>query len=239
MALSGARLMGKTMADWKMLKAGLPTSLKLVKKQPLATKKYVKKEIHKNIENRYVLHYPSSEFGSISTIWVEHNLCEPTQGDTPSNRTGNEILIRSIEMKMIIQTGADELATDDATNVVRMILGLYTGPTNTPLADGGAGINEAYCKEIGTRGVLARKFLDKYIPLMITSTEKGAGDGYTPQIKQIKYYKYFKNGIKITYGDNTITYPNKRLILSMISDSSAITHPGIINGYIKVVFEDA
>jgi len=204
-----------------------------------ATKGFVKKMIHANIENKYVVSYPSVNFETINDDWTEFDFCSPSQGDGLFQRTASQISVRSIELKMVMSNGSAETLLDDPYNVVRMVIGQYHGSDDAPLTTAGAGINDPIMTAISTKANLVKKFYDKYITLQVTGTEKGQGDGYTPQLKQISYYKMFKKPLRITWGDGGDDYPSSRLIISMISDSSATVHPGVVNGYIKVMFEDA
>jgi len=161
------------------------------------------------------------------------------QGTGSNERIGNQVKIRSIEMKMVISTGTALSVLDDSFNVLRMVLALWGGNTTTPLATAPATtMNKPIRSGLSGAGFI-KKYLDKYIPITVTCPEASGGDGYTPGLRQIKYYKKFKIPLPITFATNATTYPDKRLILSMISDSSVTPHPGIINGYYVVCYEDA
>lgn len=203
---------------------------------PRPVKRYVLKEIHKNIENKSQQSALVDNFGSISNSWSELVVCNPAEGTQENQRVGRMITIRSLEIKGIICNGASGTLTDDPYNVVRVVVALWNGADVSPLGGGIANINSPITKTYFSGGNLIRKYLDQYIPLEVTGTEKGQGDGYTPQLKQFKYYK--KLNIKLYYAANDQTLYDKLLIVSMISDSSAVPHPGFVAGYIKVTFED-
>lgn len=212
---------------------------KLPPRVPRPIKRYVKKEIHKNIENKYFTTDLFTEFGAVNNVWQESNVCEPAQGDEVNNRQGRQIKIRSLEIKGVLTQGSNESLIDDAYNCMRIVIALWTGDDNAPLVGSSATINTPINKVLYTDGKLVRKYLDRYIALSVSSTEKGDGDGYAPKAYKFKYYKKFKTPITVNYGDSGITLPSKRLIVSMVSDSQAVVHPGFINGYILCTYEDA
>lgn len=213
---------------------------KTYRKPSRAVKQYVQRAIGANVENKQVTVSMNATFSAITTTWTEADLCNITQGVTGPARIGRKVKLCSLEINCVIAEGAAEILTDDPYNVVRCMVALWSGAAGTtPLATAGTTINAPIRKNLGTRNYLIKKYLDKYIGLQVTSTEKGGGDGYTPQLKNIKYYKKFKKPILITWGDDTTTYPDKRLMISMISDSSAVTNPGIIAGYAVMTYEDA
>lgn len=205
-------------------------------------KRIVQKEIDNRIEDKVMWFKLPTEFPSIGT-WDEANIANPIQGDGGSERIGKKINVKSVEIKGTLAGGANESAVDDFYNTVRIIIGLWNCANNTPMATletATAGmINSPVKKGVDDYALLEKKYLDKYIPFGVRTTEKGAGDGYTPDIKSFKYYKKFKKPIGIVWSDEGNTYPNHRLIMSCGSDSAAIPHPGFVAGYCIVHYEDA
>lgn len=205
-----------------------------------AVKKYVKKVLDNTIENKRSTLVLNSVWTSVGTNWIERSLCVPAQGTQAGQRVGNKIKIKSIELNGVISCGAYELLTDDPYNVVRIVIGEYTGAGSAPLATAGLNINSPIQAGYNNaRGLLKKKYLDKVIPLMVTSTEKGGGDGYTPQLKRVKYYKKFRTPINVVFADDGATYPSCQLFMSVISDSGAVTSPGFVQGFVNVTYEDA
>lgn len=204
-----------------------------------AVKAIVNRAIDRHMENKIVSQRLNVNFGTITTAWVESTLAQVQQGTAENQRLGRKIRIKSVFMKGVIAGGTNEVATDDPYNYVRLILGIYNGSGLTPLATAGALRDDPITTVLGCRSTLRKKLFDKYVTFQVTSTEKGGGDGYTPQLKQIKYYHRFKNGLLINFGDDNVTYFDKMLFLSCISDSAAAPSPGFIGGYIGLTFEDA
>jgi len=218
----------------KAFNRGVPPAQRV----PRGVKAYVAKAIDRNIENKHLGDSLDNTFDSLPNTWTELNVCNPAQGDTAQSRTGRQIKIKSIEIRGVIVQASVESALDEPYNTVRVVLGLYN-TSDTPLADSGTTIDGFVTTNLSTRAYLIKKYLDKYIAMGVSSTEKGGGDGYAPTVRTFKYFKRFKKPIVVMYGDDTTDYPNKRLILSMVSDSSVVPNPGFYHGYYLCTFEDA
>nr|UOF80228.1 capsid protein [Cressdnaviricota sp.] len=205
-----------------------------------AVKKYVAKKLDNAIEDKYnIIDMTAGGLTSIPSTWVEVNGVNPAQGIAKNQRIGTKIRVKSIEVNAVLAQGSGSVLTDDPYNIMRIVIGKYTGQTATPLATAGITMHQPIKKDwTDARGTLIQKYVDRYVPLEVQSTEKGGGDGYTPALKSFRYYKRFKNFV-ITYNDDTNNYPNQRLIMSVISDSGAVTNPGFVAGYTVVRYEDA
>lgn len=207
---------------------------------PKPVKRFVYKALAKHTEDKFT----SSNLAYLSSIgnaWIEAVQGNPSQGTDKNTRIGNMIKIKSYYLNGVIAAGANGNLADDAYNVVRVVLGVYGGiATGTPLQTAGLTLDSVIRTDWqNARGTLIQKIFDKYIPLTVTSTEKGGGDGYAPGLKRVKLYHKFKKPLTIQWNDNSNSYPNKKLILSVISDSSAVTNPGFVAGYQVCNFEDA
>jgi len=203
-----------------------------------AVKKYVTKALDVHTEDKYLTDALATDFASVSTDWIEKNMALPTQGVTNTQRVGAKIRVKSLEITGVLAGGADESLLDDAYNVMRCVIATYNAGVSTPLGTAAVTIDEPIMVQTSS-STLKRKLLDKYIHFNVVSTEQGEGDGYTPQLKQFKYFKRFPKGLLITFSDSTVTYPNTRLIMSMISDSAAVPNPGFVHGFWKICYEDA
>lgn len=205
-------------------------------------KNIVRKELDNAIEDKVIWQKLTANYASIGS-WNEQNICDPVQGTAQNQRIGKKVNVKAIEIKGVIAQGSAQAALDDAYNVVRVIIATWNAANNTPMATLEAAttgmINSPVKRGVDDYALLDRKLLDKYIPLNVNTTERAAGDGYTPQVKTFKYYKRFKKSLPILWSDNGNTYPNRRLILSCGSDSTAIPHPGFVSGYCIVHYEDA
>ena len=205
---------------------------------PKVVKNYIARRIDASREDQELPTNMRSVFPSISSIWTERPLFAVSTGTSEDARTGGKLKIKSVEIDGILAAGASETLADDPYNVVRIILGLYRGTVTNPLTTAGATIDSAITPYLNTGGNMIAKYMDRYIPLTITSTEKGDGDGYTPGLYHFKYKKYFKKGIVIDCQGTGASPYNKMLTLSLISDSDVVPNPGFIRGWMRCTFED-
>ena len=206
---------------------------------PRNIRAYVRRAIDTNVEDKHLSYNLDTLFPSVSNNWTEANVCNPDQGDTVSTRVGRRIRIKSISIRGILLGGVSDLSTDDVYNTVRIVIGLYQGTSNTPLAAGGQGYDNPLIATSGTSAGqrLIKKYYDKYHA--IQTCGKGLSAGYAPVPREFEFYKRFFRPIVVTYGDSTEDYPSKALIMSMQSDSMAASNPGFVCGYVMCKFEDA
>lgn len=201
-------------------------------------KQIVRKELDKSIEDK-IQYSNLGNFVSVGNAWIENSLTDIAQGTELWNRIGRSIRLRSLEIRGALAQGSTETAADDAWNVIRIVVGLYSNKSITPLASGGATLNTPITPKLCSNGQLLRKFMDKYVALNVTCNEQGAGDGYTPQVRTFKYFKKFKKPILINYNGANLGDANKHLQIGMLSDSALAVHPGFVCGFWKLCYEDA
>lgn len=215
----------------------LKLAAKAKPKKKLATVAYVNKAIHKNIENKF--HYGTlvTPFASVTSTWSEQAFGLIGRGTEVNRRIGNSITVKSIQLEMVIVGGAVNSVADDARNTIRMVLASWDGDSNTPLGTATWNMDYPIRRTLGpTASNMLKKYYDKYI----TIPSIGPDDtGYVAGMRKVSYYKYFKKGYKMNFADATENYPDKRLILSMISDSGVVPNPGVTNGYYVITYEDA
>jgi len=197
-----------------------------------------KQVVKKNVEQK-IMFGDLTAFNSVATTWAEVVLSAPLQGVDKQNRIGNRVGITSIEVYGTLCQASYGAALDDPYNTIRIVLGQWSAAASaTPCQSVSLGLNTPLRTNLNCLSMLQKKLFDKYIPLQVASTERGAGDGYAPEVKPFKLYKKFKNPIPIQFGDNNNTRPDKRLVLSMISDSGTAPNPGFVGGYWVVTFTD-
>jgi len=173
-------------------------------------------------------------FHSVSSAaWNEQLLCNPAQGTTQATRIGNRIGIVSIQIRGIICPGATAAAGDDPYNNMRIVLGMWD--IATPLQTAGATLNSYISKDVTAGHDLTRKLYDKFFTLHTGGL--GAVAGYVPINRPFNYSRKFKRPIQCQW--DAVGVANHYLVLSMLSDSAAPSHPGIVPGYVVVKFIDA
>ena len=97
---------------------------------PRSVRSYVRRVVSSNIENkRAAFDLSTNPFGSVGGAWSELNLNRVPQGVDVFARVGRRINVRSIEIKCVLCQGASGSTLDDPYNVMRVILGLYSGPS--------------------------------------------------------------------------------------------------------------
>jgi len=208
-----------------------------------SVRRYVRNVLDRHVEDKfqsYNIADAGTAFGSVGNAWQEFSVGLPAQGLTGATRVGRRIRLKYLKLYGIICQGSSGALLDDAYNATRIVVALWSGTSGTtPLQTSAFPMGYPLMKMTSLPGNgLIRKYLDRYIALNSNGTEKGQGDGYVPGIRTFKWFKRFTN-LYINFADDTYTYPDKRLQISMISDSSANPNPGFVTGHIVLCFEDA
>jgi len=204
-----------------------------------AVTKIVKKQLDKAIEDKYVDYAIEAQFSSVGATWIEYVVTAIGQGTTTLTRIGRKIRVKSLEITGVLTGGAAESAADDAYNAFRIVCLQTGGYIDAPLDDSNADIDTAIRTNSTGQGQIQKVLLDKYIALNTNGAEKGGGDGYAAQAKVFKWKHYFKGGLPIVWSTDTTSFPNRSLIVAMVSNSTAVVNPGFIAGRISICFEDA
>lgn len=212
------------------------------RKVPTAFKYYVKKAMDRAVEDKTTSDYLTTQFSSLSTTWTERDVTDIAQSLDVGGRVGRRIKIKSIQIRGIIQGGQQNSITDDAMNTVRIVVGTYDGgqnSTTTPLADASCSISSPIARTLNTGARLQRKHCDRVITLASPGPTGSSPGGYMPALRHFNFYRKFKYPFIIDFSSATANYPSRRLIVSMISDSSVSPNPFFSQGFFKVVYEDA
>jgi len=207
-------------------------------KKTYATTKYVKKMLASNVENKHNFNYLAIMLPSISSSWTEHVLTNISPGSSGNNRIGRRLSVKYLELRGVLAGGNSLTAADDPYSVVRIVLGQWK-TQSAPLTTATVTMNMPIMKNMNGCQGLEKKYYDKYIPLNVATAEAGAGDGYCPLIRNFHFRKYFKKPLVITFGDDTSNTSDHNIVLSCMSSSGIIPHPGFINGYYLISWEDA
>lgn len=176
-------------------------------------------------------------FNSVGTTWNELNLTSIGVGTGITQYTGSEYRIKSIMFYGILASGAVNGAADDDFNCFRIILASWmdsagTTPCTTYAMDYQS---KSPSRENGFK-FLRKKYMDRTIYLV--NTADADGTGYIPKLKKVSYYKRFKGaGLRIKH-DHSGAYQESHIVLSMVSDSSAVPNPGFITGWWRVRYYD-
>lgn len=203
-----------------------------------SVKAYVNKAIRRNVEDKIFGSSPAITSNTISNAWQEYSLTTIPQSVGKVGRVGNQIRIKSFYLTGVMVGGQSNNALDDNRDTLRLIVGLYEGKGGvTPLATAGNLINDIIRTDFNSaQGSLIKKYYDRFI--ILPSMGKDS-TGYMPSVRKIKIYKKFKKPLLIQWSSDATIYPNKNLILSIISDSVAAPSPGFTQGFCYITYEDA
>jgi len=207
---------------------------RVVRKQTPVTMPILMSVLNNQGERKFIYRDLSSLYASIGTTWDEHDIGNIGQGITVATRIGRKARLTTLTIRAVLAGGASDSVLDDAYNVIRVFLGLWTNVSSTPLATASAGVNAYIARESDTLGRLVKVYFDKYICLPVRCP--GIASGYAPGLKEL----FFTTSINqtITYGTDAADRADKLLVLSMISDSTTTPNPGIVNGYSVCHFSD-
>lgn len=198
----------------------------------VATKSYVQRVVRRNVENKFWEQSLSTVFNSVGTTWVETDVTAITQGSSIQGQIGREIKARGLQINGIIQGGQTNTAADDKINTFRIVVGLYDSTGATPLQTASMTLG-SYISPRTTRGMI-RKYMDKVISLPTPGRDS---TGYLPSTRAVKLWVKLSEMIK-KYADGPNSQ-NKRIVVSMLSDSSLVPNPGFTSGRLVLFYEDA
>lgn len=207
-------------------------------KKNYATTQYVKKMLASNVENKHNFNYLAIMLPSINNAWTEHVLTNISPGSSGNNRIGRRISVKYLELRGVLAGGDSSSPADDPFSVLRIVLGIWK-TQSTPLTTATVTMNMPIMKSMNGCQGLEKKLYDKFIPLNVASTESSGGDGYAPLIRTFNFKKYFKKPLVITFGDDTSNTSDHNIVLSCMSSSTLVPHPGFVNGYYMISWEDA
>lgn len=177
----------------------------------------------------------SDDFFTLSSSWSEKSYTTPTYipvGTSSLARIGTKIAITGFYLQGTLAGGQANTALDDRVNTVRMILGLWT--SSTPMATIGTPnpMDAPLMRNFNSGGLLLRKFMDRRISLVSPGKDS---TGYMTAQRLVKIYYKFRKPIAIDYSAATV---NRNLVLSIVSDSSAVPSPGFTSGFVYLTFKD-
>jgi len=205
-----------------------------------AVARVVRQVMRRSVELKRITPIPlTTSFTTISSAWTEVNFADAITSNASDigNRIGRKIAIRSFYLDGVLQGGQSNLSTDDRFNTVRFVVGLWrnTLPCASSGFDMSSMINQSGLSTTG--GVnLIRKYRDFKVVLQSPGQDT---TGYLPAVRKVRIYIKFRKPIVITFGStNATTDQDKRLYLSVRSDSIAPPSPGFVNGSYTATWYD-
>jgi len=173
----------------------------------------------------------TSDFSSISTTWTEADRSNIPAGAGESQRVGRQVAITGVHLDGVLESGVSNIVTDDKFNLVRVVIGLWTSATPCTGLDRNLPITKWY----QGKGKLVHKLFDQVFSLESPWRDS---TGYMPALQKVSIHRRLKNPVIVTYADDSVNYPDKRVIFSIVSDSSAVSNPGFIQGYYHIEYKD-
>lgn len=181
------------------------------KNNTLATKKYVKKQISKDIETKYFdIQRPSDDIDYSGRI---DRLTGVSQGTTDSTRIGDKLTMRSLRISY-------EATVADSTNMVRFII-VQWFPNSTLLAPTSSYVLSTIGSALAPQSPYIHDYKNQfnvlYDKVHILSTDY-------PRIVR-KFWLKMKWAKKVINFSAGTSEGSNHLYMIRISDSSAVTHP--------------
>jgi hypothetical protein len=179
-------------------------------------------------ETKYLVGSLNSDFSSVSTTSIPVELTTSIdEGDDFSNRDGRKIFFDSLLLQGTLVGGQSNVVTDDAYNLFRIIVYENAGTAAPPAI----GVTAFLTPEITAS--MGKIFYDG---LVMLHTPGLNSTGYIPAVKLVSVTIPIKKYIR--YATTTgIGSPNG-IYLVMVSDSSAVSHPGFVAGTYVIKFQD-
>lgn len=192
----------------------------------VATKQYVKKQIHKLSETKYFDALFSANVDSTGTVADMTNI---PQGTTDSTRIGDKITLRGSILRL-------KISVSDAFNFIRVIL--FQWYPNTLLSVPTVG-TILFDTTTADRAITSPYVHDYQNQFKVISDKVYRGvldDSNMIAFRVMKpYMKYVKK--TINFSAASVNGSNK-LYMMAISDSGAITHPAVF-AYWRIYYDDS
>jgi len=201
-----------------------------------AVKKYVKKALDSNVEDKSLVLSPLSLFGTVHNTYTDVDVSDTSQGITGQQHVGRKVRIKSFKLTGTLQGGQVNSAGDDKINTFRIVLATWVGNTTAPLSTIGISVPVEHSLGTTAMSLLKHKYVDQTFVLESSGRDS---TGYMPAVRNVTISRRFKRPIVINYATDATTSKNNTLVLSMVSDSSVSPSPGFTLGSIVIRYEDA
>lgn len=197
----------------------------------LATKKYVKKIIHKETETKYRdLSLAAQPYLVALGATTIVDLCDIPQGNTDISRVGDKITIRGLEMRF-------ELTVADVTNALRIIVFQWYPNTSLPAAPTNP-VGSSILADVTTYPWLSNyvhDYQNQYGVLYDKLFNLNTVNKPTIEFKIKPRMRYVKKTINFTGGTND---GSNKLFMLLVSDSGAGPNPSV-RVQSRIRFDDA
>ncbi len=168
-------------------------------------------------------------WSSVGTTAVYSSVGTLGQGLEFNQRIGRRVKFNTLEIEGDLQGGQSNLATDDAYNSFRIIV--YRANVSWS-AIPAMGVNDMVGPE--DNAAIEDVLYDR---LFLLVSQGRNSTGYLPVIKHVRISIPVKH-IQTYSGTTSSTMSGSVINIAMCSDSSAVTHPGFINGIWRLTYSD-
>ncbi len=168
-------------------------------------------------------------WSSVGTTAVYSTIGTLGQGLDLTQRIGRKVKFDTLEIEGDLQGGQSNLATDDAYNAFRIIV--YKANVSWS-AIPAMGVNDL----VGPEDNAAVEDVLYDQRLLLVSPGRNS-TGYLPVIKHVRISIPIRH-IQTYSGTTGSTMSGSVINIAMCSDSSAVTHPGFINGIWRLTYSD-
>jgi len=162
----------------------------------------------------------------LNTVWSEFPVTSQIQqGLDRMQRIGREIIIRSLYLRGIINSGNKGDAYDHGATLIRLVIASWDGSDATPLQD----TSTTWISIIKKPNYehLRHVYLNKIIHIPATPT-RIAGDDvpYAQKYRRFKWFKRFKRGFRVRWWSNGSDLSVQKTIhIAMLSNCSSAQNP--------------
>lgn len=195
-------------------------------KVPKSVKNYVKKQIHKMSETKYIDQLYSA---LVDSTGILADMFQPTQGTGDSQRIGDKVTIRGSRISIKLTCG-------DATNFVRIILFQWYPSTNLSVPTVGTILFDTTTADRAITTPYVHDYENQFhVFYDKVFTMSSVGDSYVISRVFKPNYKYVKKTCEFVGAG--INASNKLYMLA-ISDSGAVVHPSVF-AYWRHYYDDS
>lgn len=188
-------------------------------KVPKTVRRYVKREIHKNIETKW--YYKATVVTSITDVANIVDVTTVPRGVTATDRIGQEVVLRALRLRLTMTVG-------DNTNFVRIIFFQWYQST-------GIGLSPSVLDILEQTTITGGPVPDYMAPIQQTTrqvfhvlydrvfTLSIEGDTAVRSLNFRIPLKYARK--KINYDPESAVSGSNHIFYLIVSDSGAVTHP--------------
>lgn len=189
-------------------------------------------------------------YPSVGTAWRELEFQDLAEGHSSMQRIGDRFRIKSITFRGTLMGAQTAGIAEDVYNQFRIVIAIWRQDAGaTPLATLNANLDDPLNPREAAafdgidppllKNKMVSKLFDRKYMLITRGLSRYDANQYIPAVRKVYFKKVWPGlGYEIKYGDTGLGYPDKRLIISMVSDSAAVPHPGFIDGWVMMKFVD-